>query len=166
MNLYYKIIPLIITFVMYAPMTGWAGANPNAPYCEHDPACWEPNDDPSTWYGADCCRPKEDGTEAEVDGVAGRCCGGVWYAKDPAKENSDCWEWNDSTCEYVCSDVPDPEIAAEEVETVELECPWSTGPLPFLSATAKDHCGNTVAVEQSPEGGGEHMGMENLRLLL
>ena len=139
---------------MYAPMTGWAGANPNAPYCEHDPACWEPNDDPSTWYGSDCCRPKEDGTEAEVDGVAGRCCGGVWYAKDPAKENSDCWERNDSTCEYVCSDVPDPEIAAEEVETVELECPWSTGPLPFLSATAKDHCGNTVAVEQSPEGGG------------
>lgn len=57
MNLYYKIIPLIITFVMCAPMTGWAQSNPNNPYCPHPPPCWEPNDDPSTWYGNNCCIP-------------------------------------------------------------------------------------------------------------
>lgn len=144
MNLYYRIIPLIITFVMYAPMTGWAGANPNAPYCEHDPACWEPNDDPSTWYGTDCCRPKEDGTEAEVDGVAGRCCGGVWYAKDPAKEDSDCWEWNDSTCEYdqihyqVSISAPSTGCAGESVDCSATTTPsglendliWSSAGVP------------------------------------
>jgi hypothetical protein len=36
-------------------MTGWAGANPNNPYCEHDPACWIPIDDAT--FGAECCRP-------------------------------------------------------------------------------------------------------------
>ena len=58
-NSYYPLISLILTLMICAPKSGWAGANPNAPYCEHDPACWIPNDDPSTWYGADCCRPVE-----------------------------------------------------------------------------------------------------------
>ncbi|HPX42564.1 MAG TPA: hypothetical protein PLF51_19150, partial [Candidatus Hydrogenedentes bacterium] len=97
---------------------------------------------------------KPNGTEVEVEGVAGRCCDGVWYAMDQAKEESECWEWDDSNCEYVCSDVPGPEIAADEMETVELECIWSIEPLPTVFATATDYCGNTVAVEQSPEGGG------------
>ena len=80
MNLYYKIIPLIITFVMCAPMTGWAGANPNAPYCEHDPACWEPNDDPSTWYGADCCRRKDKPPHPDLEDL--------------------CWEYSWDNCEW------------------------------------------------------------------
>lgn len=43
---------------MCVPMTGWTQSNPNNPYCPHPPPCWEPNDDPSTWYGNNCCRPK------------------------------------------------------------------------------------------------------------
>ncbi|MGD9782809.1 MAG: hypothetical protein AB7V14_11785 [Kiritimatiellia bacterium] len=67
MNSHYKLMPLILAFMISAPWTGWAGANPNAPYCEHDPACWVPNDDPSTWYGADCCRPVPDESCVYVD---------------------------------------------------------------------------------------------------
>ncbi len=35
----------------------YAQANTNCPYCNHDPACWEPNDDPSLWWSGQCCRP-------------------------------------------------------------------------------------------------------------
>lgn len=99
-------------------------------------------------------RNKEDDTEIEIDAVAGRCCGGVWYTIDQAKEESKCWEWDDSSCEYVCSDVPGPKIVAVDVHTVELDCPWSTKPLPIILATAADYCGKAVAVVQSPAGGG------------
>ncbi len=43
--------------------------------------------------GSGGIQDKPDGTEVENGGVTGRCCGGAWYAKDPAKEESDCWEW-------------------------------------------------------------------------
>ncbi|HPR68290.1 MAG TPA: hypothetical protein PLJ99_03270 [Kiritimatiellia bacterium] len=150
----HTVMSAIIVLVVSIPHIGYAQANTNNPYCTHPPPCWEPIDDPSMWMGGECCRRIEDGTEVEVDGVVGRCCGGVWYKIDQSKEDSECWEWDCTSCDYVCTDVPGPEIAADEVETVELECIWSTEPLPTLSATATDYCGNTVAVEQSPEGGG------------
>ena len=58
MNSYLKPMPLILAVMMCGSMAAWAGANANAPYCEHDPDCWVPNDDPSSWYGSDCCRRK------------------------------------------------------------------------------------------------------------
>jgi hypothetical protein len=139
--------------------------------------CEEPNDPSLVMGGGSPCAPLDEGAgiegepckecdgkggirnkeraeEMEVDGVPGRCCGGVWYAIDQAKEESECWEWDDMNCEYLCSDVPGPVINAEDVQTVELECPWSTEPLPTLFATATDHCGNAVKVVQSPAGGG------------
>ena len=45
----------MLTIIICAPCSGWAGANSNNPYCEHDPACWVPNDDASI---GECCRPK------------------------------------------------------------------------------------------------------------
>lgn len=160
---------IILLLSMWIPLSATGSAN-----CE---PCEEPNDPTLVAGGAPPCIPldegsavegepckecdgdgairnKEDGAEVAVAGVAGRCCGGVWYALDQSKEESECWEWDESTCEYVCSDVPGPEIATEEVETVELECPWSTESLPTISATAVDYCGNSVEVVQTPSGGG------------
>ena len=56
MNWHSKLIPLILALMICMPWTGWAGANPNNPYCEHDPACWVPIDDGS--FGMECCRAK------------------------------------------------------------------------------------------------------------
>jgi hypothetical protein len=46
-------------------------------------------------------RNKEGAEEIEVDGVPGRCCGGVWYAIDREKEDDECWEWERDSCKYV-----------------------------------------------------------------
>lgn len=127
------------------------GAPPCIPLVEGSTVAGEPCKECD---GEGGIRHKGNGTEVDVDGVAGRCCGGAWYAIDSAKEESECWEWDNLTCEYVCSDVQGPKISVEEITTVDLECPWSTEPLPTLSATGLDYCENTVAVAQSPAGGG------------
>lgn len=51
--------------------------------------------------GAGQIRHKANGTEVEVAGVSGRCCDGIWYAIDQAKEDDECWEWDEYTCSYV-----------------------------------------------------------------
>jgi hypothetical protein len=157
MNLYSKLIFMTLAFMICIPWTGWAGANTNNPYCEHDPACWEPIDDGS--FGGECCRPKEDGTEVEVAGVAGRCCGGVWYAKDPAKEDSDCWDWDDLNCAYACTDAEAPTITVEATKGVELECVNSKAALPDVGATATDNCDDDVDIFQSPAAGSGSYGV-------
>ncbi|MDY0126313.1 MAG: hypothetical protein RBS09_09000 [Anaerolineaceae bacterium] len=50
---------LIVITMIWAPVTGWAGANTNNPYCEHDPLCYVAIDD-VTFFGpgASCCQPK------------------------------------------------------------------------------------------------------------
>lgn len=58
MNWHIKHSCMILISMMYIPLASHAQSNPNNPYCPHPPPCWEPNDDPSTWYGNNCCRPK------------------------------------------------------------------------------------------------------------
>jgi len=100
MNLYYKIIPLIISFVMGVPMTGWTQSNTNNPYCPHPPPCWEPNDDPSTWYGNDCCRPKPEGSA--VEGQPCLECDGQGNPRDKPNKCIGCKPWWHNPPIYDC----------------------------------------------------------------
>jgi hypothetical protein len=74
MNLYSKLIFMTLAFMICIPWTGWAGANTNNPYCEHDPDCWTPVDDPS--MGSNCCIPTCFRCVGEVDfcGPTGGTC--------------------------------------------------------------------------------------------
>jgi len=113
MNSPTKLIFLILILMMCA--TSQIFASPNCGICE------EPNDPSLVLAGFPCTnkpagtavtnepckecdghgnvRDKSDGDQ-DVNGVEGRCCGGVWYPKDPLKEAS-CWVWDTNSCTYV-----------------------------------------------------------------
>ena len=105
MNSYLKLMPLIMAFMMCDQLAAWAGANANAPYCEHDPACWEPNDDPSTWYGTDCCRHKEEPPQPHPD------------------PDDHCWEYNWDDCKW---ERRTPDCSAENNSVIKLELAINT----------------------------------------
>lgn len=98
-------------------------------------------------------RNKPDGISA--DGLT-RCCDGIAYAIDIEKEESNCWVWDDSVCQYVCAeDVDPPAITLEDSlselsYTVELECSWDTAPIPSFQASGVDACGAEVSIKQEP----------------
>lgn len=94
MNSYLKLMPLILAFMMCGLTAAWAGANTNAPYCEHDPYCWVPNDDPSMWYGSDCCRHKEKPPQPHPD-PDDLCWGYNWDDCKWERRTPDCKAYED-----------------------------------------------------------------------
>ena len=101
-------------------------------------------------------REKQDGDQ-DANGVTGRCCGGVWYAKDFAKEGSDCWEWDSTSCVYVCTDSDDPRITVNSPIIVYLKCADSKAGIPDVGATATDNC-EVMTISQSPGPGSGQYG--------
>ena len=174
MKWHYLRTPLIVVLAIFAVIPAIATED-----CE---PCEEPEDPTLVYQGADPCRPKVEGadvanepckecdgeggtrdknigTEVEVGGVVGRCCGGTWYEKDTDKEETGCWEWDDDTCSYICTDYESPTIIAEVLIVVEIECADAMVALPFVNATATDNCDEDVDISQSPAVGSGSYGV-------
>lgn len=100
MNWHSKLICLILALVMSAPLPGWAGVNPDNPYCEHEGPCWEPNDD-WTWQGADCCRRKEKPPHPDPTSPCWKYDEDIckWETIDPGPKPAGCYKLN-SKCEW------------------------------------------------------------------
>jgi len=158
MNSLTKRIPLILILMMCATLQAFATDDCNK--------CQDPEDPTLVLAGFPPCAPKVAGTTIsnepckECDGygnmtnkldgdmiesgIEGRCCGGVWYPKDPLKEASACWEWTNATCEYVLIpyqvniSVPSSACAGDSVDCSATTIPgdlannlvWSSGGVP------------------------------------
>lgn len=92
MNFGKNILLTLILMICCVTSQAYAQANTNCPYCNHDPACWEPNDDPSLWWSGQCCHRKEQPPHPDPDDL---CWGYNWDNCKWERKTPDCQWYED-----------------------------------------------------------------------
>ena len=136
MNSHYPLIMLSLTLIVCTPESGWAGANTNAPYCEHDPDCWEPIEDPSMIRSGVCCRPTCFRCVGDYDycGPTGGTC--EWTGSWVCVNAGDCNNYYSPSSTRHCVQSDEPYRCVDlSGDVLRLYCRSTCRVVPFVSCT-------------------------------